>query len=329
MQTTQGLTLKQTVIRPLFTLLTLNLILLSACIHPSSRFTEEPQASSFWQKAVEQAYKEAYSPETQPRQPAQSSNATGSMNLGIELADLRRISPGRFEVYVFPKSQDVTAKTGEPSLDPVLLSPIRNTVHIPAVSSCDQFLNRRLFSNDLRAHEAFEPNLLPEPKSRQCAIVEVIDNHLQNLNKSLIMPGDLLGKRLFLDDEYRLHAEDTITHSSARELKTTRLFNLSDKGASSGLSFLATDLPGKSLLQRMRIENINPRDYGLDDIAIDMVRKKFNQKFSPQTCSGVLLTYINDWGEKTTVGWCQNSPWPYFVSNTRFLSVTQGLILRR
>lgn len=290
-------------------------VFISQCTH-SPRVATKSSGNRAYEQALDLAFAEL---SRNSRLPASASNK----KLGFELKQLRHLKPQRFEVFVFPKAHHAHVKFITPS-KVTLASPINFEVHLPAIAPCSQFIKGNFFASQLNPKELFDPHL--GETSQHCAIVEVIDQKLKDMDRALIRKGDVLGRRLFIDEGYQLHGEDWILHSSDKNIRTQRVKTNPKMPSSSGLSLFPVDLP--SIHYRgasPELKSIHPSRFGLDQIAINMVQSRYLRSFNPQPCEGYEFSYLDAFGEAIQVGWCKDSPWPYYIENSKFLSVTQSI----
>lgn len=253
-----------------------------------------------------------------PRQPASALN-----ELNVEFQDLRKVSPGKFEVYVFPK---VSAQTNmEVSADEEYLGPPRIfEVSILAVNPCRQFIQEGLFGK-LKPAEAFSSELATNP-ARHCAIMEIKDKKLATIDKGLLKQDDQLAVRIFIDDAYRIHATDHIIFETRNQNRVVR--RLSDEEVSTpGLSYFPMELPaGNSRPVKTQVgKHFSKR---LDPIAVHQIQKRYSRGFTAPQCDGALFSSKDPLGGKSEVGWCRGIPWPAYGENQRYFSVTQPLRVR-
>ncbi len=242
-------------------------------------------------------------------------------DLGVALEDLRQLSPGKFEVYLFPK---VSSQTNRELVSPEehLGPPRVFEVSIVAVSACKDFISTALFAK-YRPNEAF-PEELSTNNQRQCAIIEILDRKLAKIDKGLLRPDDQLSVRLFIDDAYTIHALDQVLFGSRNKDRVVR--RLSDgETLTSGLSYFPLDL---NLLGSIDKGEISTSFRGLDKIGKYQIKKRHNRSFEPTKCEGAVVKSKDPLGGHTKVGWCQGIPWPAYSENRRFLSVTQQLRVR-
>jgi len=234
------------------------------------------------------------------------------------LADLSKVKPGKFEVYVFPKISEQNHKFAK-GVDVYLGKPRAFEVSIIAENPCKQFIKGNLFAS-LKPATVF-PAVLAEG-NRRCAILEVTDKSLRTADRARLKRNDVLLTRLFLDDEYQAHGIDRVLYETASQDRTVRA--LSENGrVSSGLSLFPVDLPPASA---MFTESYPTQEFNqLDGIAVHQIRKRHNRAFAPTSCRGGVMNYKDDYGSHVKLGWCSGLPWPTYIDNARFFSVTQPL----
>ncbi len=294
-----------------------------------SHVQKTTEGSATYQHEVNKAFEEAAerSANVERRKPAS----------GAEIAQLARLAPGKFKVYVFPKRRNLADKfmgddapiyrNADEERFSLLGQPQEYEVSTIAMSPCHQFISGNQFSK-LGAKDYFEAELA-ENKSRQCAIVEVTSLKIKNADRALIRRDDLLRTRLFIDDAYVLHGYDLERHVNGQNTKVTRVKAAANEASSSGITQFPVDIPtvailGGSLSTRGQIDTSKK----VDRLAVNQVRKHFMRGFSAPSCSGVISKYTDFFGSKVEVGWCDGSPFPQYMENSRFVAVTQTLSVR-
>jgi hypothetical protein len=294
-----------------------------------SHVQKSTEASGTYTHEVNKAFAEAAerAADTKNRQPAS----------GTELAQLARLVPGKFKIYVFPKLKSLAEKNlGDDhalfrSADEEHFSrlgqPQEYEVSTIAISPCHQFISGNLFAK-LGAKEYFAAEL-NENKARQCAIVEVTSLKIKNANRALIRRDDLLRTRLFLDDSYVLHGYDLERYVDGQNTKVTRVRIATKEASTSGLTQFPVDIPtlailGGSLSSKIQVDTSRK----IDRLAINQVRNRFMRSFIAPSCSGVVSKYTDYFGSKVETGWCNGSPFPQYMENSRFVAITQSLSVR-
>lgn len=300
-----------------FNLYWLSLLLLTGCsIFRASTSSWDPNKNAVTRASHQQVLDEL--DRERPRGPA-----SGLDDLKVDFSDLGKVTPGKFEVYVFPK---VSAQTNrEVTDDEEYLGPPRVfEVTILAVNPCQQFLQKSLFAK-LKPTEAF-PAELGANSSRQCAIMEFTDKKLATVDKSLLKQDDQLMVRIFIDDAYNIHATDHVLFETRNQNRVIRRVS-EQEVMNSGLSYFPMDLPAATSTS---VKDGVGRHFSrsLDPIAVHQIRKRYNQGFSSPQCEGVIFTSKDPLGGKAEVGWCRGIPWPSYSENRRFFSVTQSLRVR-
>jgi hypothetical protein len=246
--------------------------------------------------------------------------ASPAGDVGAKLVDLAKLRPGKFEVYVFPKLTNQTNKAMDAD-DSYLGKPQAFEVSVVAENPCKQFIQRGLFGN-LRPADAF-PTALANG-DRRCAIIEVTDKRLRTINRALLRANDVLMTRLFVDDTYHVHATDRVIHLNAGTVRTIRALGTENSAGFSGLSLFPIDLPP----QTAQFAAGKPADSfrtQLDGVTLYQIRRHHSRAFTTSQCSGGVMSYRDDYGANTRIGWCQGLPWPSFIENSRFVSVSQPL----
>lgn len=290
------------------------LLLLQGCATFTSPWS--PQKNSATKQSHQEVMKELDS--NFHREPASALN-----ELNVDFTDLRKVSPGKFEVYLFPK---VSSQTSKESLhkDIYLGPPKVFEVSIQVVGHCRQFISEGLFSK-YKPSEAF-PKELGSDSQRFCAIMEISDKRLSNIDKALLKQDDQLSVRLFIDDSYRIHAVDHILFETRNKNRLVRRVS-EQETFTSGLSFFPMDLPTSASVSR-KTELESHFSKKLDPIAKHQIQKRYSSSFSAPRCEGVVFTSKDPLGGNSEVGWCRGIPWPSYSENRRFFSVTQPLRVR-
>ena len=256
----------------------------------------------------------------QDRQPASALSAVGA-----RITDLNRIRPGKFEVYVFPKISNRASKEAAYP-EEMLGSPRVFDVSLIAETPCRSFVQQNFFAT-LRPLDLFPVELTQNPQ-RRCAIVEVTARDVARANRALLKKDDHVQVRLFLDDEYRLHGYDLTLVDASRGQRVVRVKNDPLSPASSGLSSFPIDLPG---IDSRVSAPANPAQYvaqRVDLVAQQQIRRKHNRAFQVPSCQGNIWQSLDYYGQPAMIGWCRGLPWPHFIENSRFISVTQPLVVR-
>lgn len=242
--------------------------------------------------------------------------------LNLNFGDLRRLSPAKFEVYVFPKISSQTMRE-EMALEEYLGPPRLFEVSIIAVGPCKQFIVEGHFSK-YKPNEAFPVNLADA--DRQCGIMEISDRKLATVDKALLKQDDQLVVRLFIDDSYKVHATDHVIFETRNQNRVVRRVS-EEEGIASGLSYFPMDLPASNA-RATKAELGKQFSKKLDGVSVHQIQKKYARSFSAPHCDGVVFSSKDPLGGASTVGWCQGTPWPTYLENSRFFSVTQPLRVR-
>lgn len=290
------------------------LFLLTSCGHHHLK-TWNPQKNAATQSVHRQVLDEL---DQQARSPAALVS-----DIGANLADLARIKPGKFSVYVFPKVTSLHHKTSEP-VETYLGRPRAFEFSVIAENPCQQFLQRGLFAG-LKPQDVF-PVTLGENRTRRCAIIEVTDLQLKQKSRGLLKPGDTLMQRLFVDDAYNVYAVDAVLYDTPRANRTVRTLNDEKLASQSGLSLFPIDLPSR----RAKVTSGDPLSAFkplYDDVAVHQIRARHQRSFASTECQGAVSIERDALGSLVKVGWCRGMPWPAYSENARFLSVTQPLAL--
>ncbi len=236
---------------------------------------------------------------------------------------LKYMSPGKFEIYVFPKFSSMTSK--ENGDEDYLGPPKLFEVSLLAVNTCDQFINFGLFKK-FRPQDIF-PASLGENKKRHCAILEIENKSLTSMNKSLLKQDDQLVVRIFIDDNYQTYGVDQINYQSRGDFKIIRRI-AENESLTAGLSFFPMDLP----IERSIQENVSPPenfDHLLDGVAIFQIRNKYSKNFQSTRCNGKVYRHKDPFGGIVQIGWCQGFAWPTYLENSRYFSVTSSFKVGR
>jgi len=238
------------------------------------------------------------------------------------LDDLQRLTPGKFEVYVFPKISSQNHKDRDQ--DVYLGPPQVHEVSVIAVAPCKKFLLEAFFMK-YRPEDAFPHSLSEDPKNK-CAILEITNKRLSKIDKALLRPDDQLGVRLFIDDSFQPLAMDVILYESRNSNRTVRL-NGNGKRVWAPLSMFPTDfaatestIVGKDLKSFFSTR--------LDPIGIHQIQKKHARNFKAPDCRGSVFQYKDPAGGMVSGGQCENLPWPSYLETDRYFAVTQSLGVR-
>lgn len=256
------------------------------------------------------------------RQDRQPTNAAA---VGTRLSDLNRVRPGKFEVYVFPKISNRANK--EATLPEEMLGPPRAfEVSLVADSPCSTYGQKNLFAQ-LRPLEMF-PAAVTQLSNRRCSIVEVTAKDVARMNRALLKRDDQLQIRLFMDEDYVLYGYDMTLVDEARGTRVVRVKNDTNEPASSGLTLFPIDFPNAAM---QAAAAANPAQYvlqRLDAVAQQQIRRRYNRAFQVPSCSGLISKSVDYYGQQVLIGWCRGVPWPHFIENSRFISITQPLSVR-
>ena len=287
------------------------------------------QGDVHYQSAVDQAFEELR---------AINERAPAVANSNFSLEQLRKVSPGKFKVFVFPKNSGASSKSktesefiykneSEERLSR-LLKPTEYEVSPVAISSCDQFINKNLFGNKFKAKAFFEPQLA-EPKTRQCGIVEITSMKIKNANRALLKRDDVLMVRLYVDDAFNIHGFEMEKFDKAKNIQTFGVKSSKQQVSSSGLTAFPIDIPNLSILMSTSAQNkILDISKKIDRVALRQIHKKFDRGFAAKDCQGVQTNYKDYFGLETEVGWCQGLPFPQYMENSRFFAITQPISVR-
>lgn len=229
---------------------------------------------------------------------------------------LKYFSPGKFEIYVFPKISSLNSKDEENETH--LGSPRLFETSILGVSPCHKFIEDDLFKK-YRPVDIF-PIELAKDRTRNCAIIEIENKSLTGISKSLLKQDDQLVVRLFIDDQFVIHGVDQINYLSRGDFRIIRRI-IEKEETTAGLSFFPMDLP----ISKSIIENTEPSDYFrqmLDPIAIFQIQNRYSKDFKRSECSGKIYRHNDPFGGVVEIGWCNGAAWPTYLENSRYFSVT-------
>ena len=274
------------------------------------------------------------------------SEVAASVNDGHVLEGLQKVSPRRFEVFVFPKNSNQTHR--EKSDSGVSLGkPYKITVSPVYLGNCS-FLGTGGFSK-FNPKSYFPPELVSKTSKSQCAIIELT---APERDKALWLNGDILKKRIYIDDNYRAYGMETEFVSGSRDVQVGKHILDPKEGLSSALdgipvdlpvlgaiyppadaktfekieSFVLADLAGPSGEAPVASENKRLYDpkVPLDSISLAQI-KDLNQKFELPTCKGKAFSYVDSMRKKVKVYWCDGKPWPQATETQQYFAVTQDL----
>lgn len=243
--------------------------------------------------------------------------------LNMNFGDLRKLSPAKFEVYVFPKISSQTMRENMES-EEFLGPPRLFEVSILAIGPCKQFIVDGHFSK-YRPKEAFPVNLAATA-DRRCGILEISDRKLATVDKALLKQDDQLVVRLFIDEAYKIHATDHVIFETRNQNRVVRRVS-QEEGIASGLSYFPLDLPAGNA-RTTKAELGKQFSKKLDGVSVHQIQKSYSRSFSAPSCDGVVFSSKDPLGGTSTVGWCRGTPWPTYLENSRFFSVTQPLRVR-
>jgi hypothetical protein len=91
---------------------------------------------------------------------------------------------------------------------------------------------------------------------------------------------------------------------------------------------MPVDIPTLEILGRApsRAGSVNPAAK-IDKLAVAQVRRKLMSGFSPTSCDGTVVVYRDFYGSPVEAGWCDGIPFPQYMTNPRFVAITQTLSL--
>lgn len=270
--------------------------------------------------------------------PAPGQNAPRAL-----LTNLNKIQPGRFEIYLFPKISPQTARNNLTE-DTVLGRPKVMEVAIPTVGSCQYLIGGQGGFKKYNPQQYFLPDVISARS--QCAIIEITSKSLLNLPPPLRKPGDVLRKRLFIDDAYRVHGLETDLFVNGRDIETVgQRLDPRQPFNGSGLHGFPLEFPpllGAIEWPGVTLTKISLRDrfskssgpmaqlsFDEKNLTIDQIAqaqiKKINHSFDLPACQAISFQYRSSFSHLVTVDWCEYSPWPQIVNTPNFLAVTQNL----
>jgi hypothetical protein len=237
------------------------------------------------------------------------------------LEGLERLSPGKFEVYVFPKINTQNHKDADN--EEYLGRPQVHEVSVQAIAPCKRLVDG-MFSK-YKPESAFAPGLKDDAKAK-CAILLVTNRTMAQMDKALLRPDDQKAVRVFLDDRYQIHAIDFIIYESPNVDRISRIKG--DGGSvSAPLSFFPILMPGADA--KFRPTNLKSAfEKQLDPIAVYQIKKRLAKSFVAPDCKGHEYEFSDPVGGKVRGGWCDELPWPSYQENDRFFSVSQPLSVR-
>lgn len=269
-----------------------------------------------------------------PRSPAQEAILA---EMKFVLGDLRKVSPHRFAIYVFPKVSKQNRKSmtdneivlGKPSV--VEVSPV-------AVNKCSAF--SKDFGGKWHPKDYYPAELVAAESTRLCAILEFTDIRLRDLDKALLRNGDVLKKRIYLDDRYLAYGIEADVISGKRTVTLIKNRLDPEEGISSALEGIPVDLPVLTNPQSNESKSFDFKDLavpanGQARIGFDPARPldrlmqsqilKIDQKYKVSACQGRSFSYIDSMRKNVKVYWCSGMPWPQAVETGQYFAVTQNL----
>lgn len=315
---------------------------LTACAHPGKQ--SHLQAPANYQAALyAKAGAEITAELSDKRGPANTENWQVE-TLRARLGDLNKVKPGKFEVYVFPKMQTMTHKEVGSS-EVILGKPKVHDVSLLAVTSCQFLIQQNGFAKYSPAR--YFKSDLAKDKKNTCAIIEVTSRDLKNLNRSLLRQGDVLTKRLYVDDKYNIYGLESDFYSkeakqSEGNIQTAGMKFTPGSHATSGLDFLPVDLPSLTALDKIESASTSGvfaskgqrtdltfKNQGLlvDSVALRQI-SRLNKSYRAPNCSLRRLAYKDHYRKPVEMYWCEGQPWPQVVNSQQFVAVTQNISVR-
>lgn len=269
-----------------------------------------------------------------PRGPAQEGILT---EMKFVLGDLRKVSPHRFKIFVFPKVSKQIRKSmadneivlGKPSV--VEVSPV-------AVNQCSEF--SKGFGGKWHPNDYYPAELVAAESTRLCAILEFTDVRLRDLNKALLRNGDVLKKRIYIDDRYLAYGVESDMISGKRTVTLVKNRLDPEEGISSALEGIPVDLPVLTNPDANKLKAFSFKDLavpanGQARIGFDPERPldrlmqsqilKLDRKYRVNACQGTSFSYLDSMRKNVKVYWCSGMPWPQAVETGQYFAVTQNL----
>jgi hypothetical protein len=268
----------------------------------------------------------------QSRKPAAESIL---QEMKIQLLGLQKVSPKKFEIYVFPKDTKQTAKVAS-EVGTILGKPYKVSVSPLFLAKCSSFKNNGFSKyNPLNYFPAELIN-----SKRSCSIIEFTSLRLTGLPKDLWKVGDVQTKRIYIDDNYSAYGMETDVVQSGRDLTTTKHKLDPREGLSSALDGIPVDLPvfdslfeSDSSKENFSLQNLATPEHlrmaydsarPLDRMSLSQI-KKLNQKFELANCNGRTFAYKDSMRKNVKIYWCQGFAWPQAVETKQYFAVTQNL----
>lgn len=323
-------------------LLSASVVLLAACSHWHKN-ANNIQVPANYQEALHQKVGADLIAESDAmRSPA--NEGWQLQTLKTQLGDFNKIKPGKFEIYVFPKMQTMThMEIGEEGI--LLGKPHIAEVSVLAVTTCEAFINKAAFSKYNPA--SYFNAKLAENKQGKCAIVGVTSRSMRDANRSLLREGDVLAKRLYLDEQFNVYGIETDFYSkdakqNEMNMKTTGMKLGPGMPSTSGLDFIPVDMPALGKIQKMDTVDFRtvfaatskPTDFTfqkngtlVDRMALRQIGR-LNKNFRIPSCAMKKMSYKDHYRKQVEMYWCEGVPWPQVVNSLQFLAVTQNISVR-
>lgn len=272
------------------------------------------------------------------RRPAASESMAALMNINFD--DLRQKNKS-FELYVFAKMNNQAAKTQLGAKEVYLSKPIRMTVHVPFAAKCS-FVIRNF--KDFHA-DKYYPAEFENDKDRGCAVIEITNNRVKDMQKPLLRDGDELKKRIYIDDQYHVYGVESDYYAGQEGSLELSSFGQKYDGTSSitaGIGFIPAEMVNSTSLDKVEtvkvsdifVEDINSAksqgyNYSSNKTTIDLIAmnqmKRLNKKFAAPKCTMKEIRYQDNLGRNNRMYWCEGSVWPAVVDSGNFVAVT-GLL---
>lgn len=322
-------------------LLWASLALVGACSHFRKEAKNTPLAPADYQEKLYQRVGRELSDETKRlRKPAAQEPSLALLKASLK--DLNKLKPGRFEIYVFPKIQSMNHKEMSANKEILLGKPHVVEMSVIAVTSCQYLLSKQGFKK-YSPQKYFSRSLGTDKKS-QCAIIEASSPKMRHRNKSLWRNGDVMAKRIYLDDHYDIHGIEVDYYAKDEKQKDLNLKTLGFKWvpgqpSTAALDFLPIDLPAMRSLAGIeavpisRVFDPSSSSGGLtytsgapavDAMALRQIGR-LNRKFKVPACDLKAFSYRDLYRKNIQMFWCSGTPWPQVVDDPQFIAVTQNL----
>jgi hypothetical protein len=319
--------------------LAIGLLITGCAQHPktstTTRFNHDYN-KALWAKVAQEIDTEI----EKSRQPATAAFQSIPALIGNKFSDLRGKNKS-FEIYVFSKMNNKAVKTNESPLEVYLSKPIRMSVKVPYASGCAFLMSN---FKDFRAAQYFPANYA-DNKGLNCAVIEITNSRVAELNRPLLRDGDELKKRIYIDDQYRVFGVETDYYSGQEGrlvLATSGQKFDGNSSTTAGIGFIPAEMPSAISIEKTALKKVSEvfdssmssakelsYNYSSDKTVIDAIALKqiqrLNKAFKAPNCEFREINYQDNLGRSNRMYWCQGAAWPSVVDSGNFVAVT-GLL---